>query len=78
MRRKDHASFEDIEFFQDTGRSVINEILFVAHHSILGKISDNLKEFTECQKYMYGKHAICFPGDLCQPDTIGGDCIYKN
>jgi hypothetical protein len=52
---------------------------FGAYHSILVKISNNLKEFTECQKYKYGKHAIFFlAGDFCQLEAIGGDCIYKN
>jgi cAMP phosphodiesterase len=78
MRRTDHASFKDIEFFQDTRLSVIDKILFAEYHSVLVKISDNLKEFTECQKYIYGKHAICFLGDFCQLEAIGGDCIYKN
>ena len=78
MRRKNRASFEDIEFFQDTRLSVIDAILFAAYHSVLVKISENLKEFTECQKYIYGKHAICFLGDFCQLEAIGGDCIYKN
>jgi hypothetical protein len=78
MRKKDHATVDDIEFFQDTRLSVIDEISFAAYHSILGKISNNLKGFTECQKYIYGKHAICFLGDFCQLEDIGGDCIYKN
>ena len=63
---------------QDTRLSVIDEISFAAYNSVLGKISNNLKTFTECQEYIYGKHAICFLGDFCQLETIGGDCIYKN
>ena len=78
MRKKDHATIADIEFFQDTRLSVIDEISFAAYHSILEKISNNLKEFTECQKHIYGKLAICFLGDFCQLEAIGGDCIYKN
>jgi hypothetical protein len=73
MRRTDHASFKDIEFFQDTRLSVVDEISFAAYHSVLVKISENLKEFTECQKYICGKHAICFLGDfvnLKQPVEI--------
>jgi hypothetical protein len=78
MRRTDQASLKDIKFFQDTTLSVINEISFAAYHSVLVKTSHNLKEFTECQKYIYGKHAICFLQDFCQLEAIGGDCIYKN
>ena len=78
MRKKDYAETQDIEFFRDTRLSVIDEISFAAYNSILGKISNNLKGFTECQEYIYGKHAICFLGDFCQLEAIGGDCIYKN
>jgi cAMP phosphodiesterase len=78
MRKEDHALFEDIDFFQDTRLSVINKFSFAAYHSILGKISSNMKAFTECQKYIYNKHAICFLWDFCQLEAIGGDCIYKN
>jgi hypothetical protein len=45
MCRKDHASYEDIKFFGNTRLSVIDEISFAAYHSILGKISNNLKWF---------------------------------
>jgi hypothetical protein len=58
MRRTDHASFKDIEFFQDTRLSVIHEISFAAYHSVLVKICKNLKAFTEFQKY------YLFPGRL--------------
>jgi hypothetical protein len=78
MRRTDHVSFKDIKVLQDTRLSIINEILFAAYHSVLVKISDNLKEFTECQKYIYGKHSFCFLGAFCQLEAIGGDCVYKN
>ena len=37
MRKKDHATVDDIEFFQDTRLSVIDEISFAAYHSIFGK-----------------------------------------
>jgi cAMP phosphodiesterase len=78
MRRTDHQSFKDIKFFQDTRLSVNDKISFAAYHSVLVKISESLKDFTECQKYIYGKHAICFLGDFCQLEAIGGNCIYKN
>ena len=78
MRRKDYATTEDVEFFKDTRLSVIDEISFAAYGSILGKISNNLKSFTECHEHIYGKHAICFLGDFCQLEAIGGDCIYRN
>jgi cAMP phosphodiesterase len=78
MKKKDYADIQDIEFFQDTRLSVIDEILFAAYNSVLGKISNNLKAFTECQEYIYGKHAICFLGNFCQLEAIGGDCIHKN
>ena len=78
MRKTDYAKFEDIEFFKDTRLNVINEISFASYNSTLCKISNNLKSFLECHEHMYGKHAICFLGDFCQLEAIGGDCIYKN
>jgi hypothetical protein len=42
------------------------------------KISDNLKMFTECQQFRYGRIPICFLGDFCQLEPINGDCIYTN
>jgi hypothetical protein len=78
MRKTDYANFEDIEFFKDTRLNVIDEISFASYNSTLCKISNNLKSFSECHEHMYGKHAICFLGDFCQLEAIGGDCIYKN
>ena len=56
MRKNDYAEIQDIKFFQDTRLSVIDKISFAAYNSVLGKISNNLKAFTECQEYIYGKH----------------------
>ena len=78
MRKSDYATTQDIDFFKDTRLSVIDEISFAAYKAGLGGISKNLKSFTECHEYIYGKHAICFLGDFCQLEAIGGDCIYRN
>jgi hypothetical protein len=91
MQKNDFASFEVINFFQDTRLSAVIDALlfaayhylidalsFAAYHSILGKISNNLKEFTQCQKHKYGKDAICFLGEFCQLEATGSNCIYKN
>jgi hypothetical protein len=56
---------------------VIDEISFAAYQSILTKMSENLKSFTEYREHIYSKHAICFLGDFCQLEPIGGGCIYK-
>jgi hypothetical protein len=77
MRKKDYSTHKDIELFKDTRLSVIDEISFAAYNT-LAKISKNLKAFSECHEHIYGKHAICFLGDFCQLEAIGGDCIYKN
>jgi hypothetical protein len=77
MRKTNYARTEDIDFFKDTRLSVIDEISFAAYQSALTKMSENLKSFTECREHIYGKHAICFMGDFCQLEAIGGDCIYK-
>jgi hypothetical protein len=52
-RRTDHTSFKDIEFFQDTRLSYIDTISFAAYHSVLVKISENLKEFTDNARNTY-------------------------
>ena len=78
LSKKDFARTTDIEFFNDTRLSMVDEISFAAYHKILGKISKNLKSFTECQDHIFGKHAICFLGDFCQLEAIGSDCIYKH
>jgi len=78
LRKTDFATLKDIEFFKDTRLSFIDEISFAAYHVGLAGISKNLKSFTECHEYIYGKHAICFLGDFCQLEAIGGDGIYKN
>ena len=78
MSKNDFAKPQDLEFFNDTRLSVVDEISFAAYHTVLGKISNNLKSFTECHEYIYGKHAICFLGDFCQLEAIGGDCLYKH
>ena len=78
MRKKDYATSEDINFFHDTRLSVIDEISFASYNKTLSTISKNLKAFTECHEYIYGKHGICFLGDFCQLESIGGDSIYKN
>jgi hypothetical protein len=77
MRKTNYARTEDIDFFKDTRLSVIDEISFAAYQSTLTKTSENLKSFTECCEHIYGKHAICFLGDFCQLEAIGGNCIYK-
>ena len=77
MKRKDHATQEDIEEHADTRVNIINEISFADYDLVLGKVSANLQAFTECREFQYGKHAICFLGDFCQLETIGGNCIYK-
>jgi hypothetical protein len=77
MRKTNYARTEDIGFFKDTRLSVIDEFSFAAFQWTLTKISENLKSFTECRENIYGKHTICFLGDFCQLEAIGGGCIYK-
>jgi hypothetical protein len=77
MRKNDYALDKDLDFFKDSRLLVIDEISF-ASYKILGKINKNLRAFTECDTYIYGKHSICFLGDFCQLEAIGDDTIYKN
>ena len=67
---------QDINNFRDTRLCVIDEISFASYETVLGKLSHNLKGFTECYEHLYGKHAIAFLGDFCQLEPIGGDPIY--
>ena len=78
MKRKDHATQADIAEHADTRMNIIDEISFADYDLVLGKVSANLQAFTECHEFQYGKHAICFLGDFCQLETIGGNCIYKH
>jgi hypothetical protein len=78
LRKNDYATTEDIQFFRDTRLSIIDEISFGSYNQVLGGISKNLRAFTECHEHIYGKHPICFLGDFCQIESIGGDTIYKN
>jgi hypothetical protein len=77
LRKTDFATDDDINYFKDTRISFIDEISFAGYNVALGGISKNLKAFTQCNEYIYGKHAICFLGDFCQLEVIGKDYIYK-
>ena len=78
MKKKEHALPQDIEDFADTRINIIDEISFADYDKVLGKISCNLQNFTQCRNWLYGKTAICFLGDFCQLEAIGGNCIYKH
>ena len=69
---------KDIQFFNDTRLSVIDEISFTSYDEVLGGTSKNLQAFTQCQRHIYGKHGICFLGDFCQLDPIKRAPIYKH
>jgi hypothetical protein len=77
MRRTEHDGLKDIQFFNDTRLSVIDEISFASYDEVLGGTSKNLQTFTQCQRHIYGKHGICFLGDFCQLDPVGKEPIYK-
>ena len=78
MRKNDTARQKDINFFQDTQLNVIDEISFAAYYSTLGRISQNLKSYTQQPDYMFGSIDICFLGDFCQLEPIGKDPLYKH
>ncbi len=80
LRKSDNATHEDINFFNDTRLSIIDEISFAAYDTVLRGISKNLRSFTQCTDgdHIYGKHGICFLGDFCQLEAIGGNLIYQN
>ena len=78
MRKKDHATQEDIDAHTDTRLNIIDEISFADYDAVLAKTSSNLQAFTEHRQYQYGKCAIVFLGDFCQLEAIGDNCIYKH
>ena len=78
MRKTFYSTFNDIEYFRDTRWNIIDKISFALYHNVLGKISQNLKAFTECHDFTCGKHDICFLGDFCQLKAFGDDLIYKH
>jgi hypothetical protein len=77
MRDNDNATPDDLNSFRDTRLIFIDEISLAGYKSILRKVSANLKNFTECRDKIYGKHPICFLGDFCQLEPVGGDPIYN-
>lgn len=78
MRKKTHATQDDINAFADTRLNFIDEISFADYDHALAKISHNLQNFTQCHDWCYGKIPICFFGDFCQLEAIGGNTIYKH
>ena len=72
------ATIADIEAFIDVRLCIIDEISFAGYTLVLGKISENLQNYTECQEYQYGGRDMGFFGDFCQLETISGDCIYNH
>ena len=76
LRKKSHATIEDIQKYEDTRLSIIDKISFAAYIKTLGTICNNLQMFTECYSQLYGKHALGFLGDFSQLECIGGDSIY--
>ena len=59
LQKNDHATQADLEDFADTRMNIIDEISF-ANLDVMTKISANLKMFTECQEFQYGRIPICF------------------
>ena len=77
MKKTDTAYPKDIKFFEDTRLNIIDEISFASYYSTLGRISQNLKSYTQEPRYMFGSIDICFLGDFCQLEPIGKDPLYK-
>ena len=77
MRGSSIAQPEDLKDFADTRLNIIDEISF-ANYSIMKKISDRLRSYSENTTYTFGGQAMCFLGDFCQLECIGGDTLYKN
>jgi hypothetical protein len=77
MKKTSCASQKTINFFMDTRLNIIDEISFASYHSVLGRISENLKNYTQQPNYTFGSIDMCFLGDFCQLEPIGKDPLYK-
>ena len=80
MKKTSNASTENINFFMDTRLNIIDEISFAAYYSVLGRISANLRNYTQDHDHdhTFGSIDMCFLGDFCQLEPIGSDPIYKH
>jgi hypothetical protein len=78
MKKKCHATAEEIEDFADTRMNIIDEISFADYKNVLTKISKNLQQYTPQSTSVYGSIAMVFLGDFCQLEWISKDCIYKH
>jgi hypothetical protein len=78
MKKGSTAYPKDIVFFQDTRLNIIDEVSFASYHSVLGRISQNLKSYTQEPGYTFGSIDICFLGDFCQLEPIGSNPLYKH
>ena len=54
MKKTSYASPETIHFFMDTRLNIIDEISFAAYYSVLGRISANLKNYTQDHVHTFG------------------------
>ena len=76
MKDRDFATVEQIADFGNTRMNVIDEISF-ANEELLIRLSKHLRNYTECQEWIYGSIPVVFLGDFRQLEPIGGTTIYK-
>ena len=77
-QKREEANSHDINRFRDAQLNIVDEVSFADYDMDMGKLSNNLQNFTETRDWQYGKTAIVFLGDFCQLEPIGENCIYKH
>ena len=77
MKQDKAPKLEQIKEHANTRLNIIDEISFAGYDTVLTKVSSRLQGFTQCTDHVYGNHAMCFLGDFCQLQNIGGECIYE-
>jgi len=79
LRKKStNASLEQINSFSDTRLHITDEISFADCKGVLCKLDEKLKNCTQCQEHLHGRHAIAFLGDFCQLEARDVICKHQN
>ena len=54
---------------------IVDEISFADYDKVLAKMSDHLKQLTQCDEHTFGSANICFLGDFRQLEPVGKNAI---
>lgn len=77
-KKKSDIGPEEIDAFKDTRMLIVDEISFAEYNGDLAKLSNRMKQLTECHDHIFGSIPICFLGDFYQLEPVCKDTIYNN